>query len=115
MTNNLKAERTLTAEELDTILAIGEHEQSGRVTNYELKELVRVYRLQSLSTQQPMGEVRDEMVERAARAIAGTAYEGVYFTTRTRQQYIDAEWRNHSTDARTALTAAIHPNQESGE
>lgn len=79
--------------------------------NAELQSI----RSQSLSTQQPMGEVTDEMVERSARAIAGTAYEGIYFTARTRQQYIDAEWRNHSTDARTALTAALHPNQESGE
>jgi hypothetical protein len=37
-------EMTLDDEELDTILAIGRNEQSGRVTNYELKELVRVYR-----------------------------------------------------------------------
>jgi len=34
----------LDEEELDTILSIGRNEQSGRVTNYELKELVRVYR-----------------------------------------------------------------------
>lgn len=48
----------------------------------------------------------DDEVEAAARAIAGTAYEGIYFTTRTREEYIEAEWRNHSTDARTAITAA---------
>lgn len=35
---------TLDEEELDTILAVGRNEQSGRITNYELKELVRVYR-----------------------------------------------------------------------
>lgn len=51
--------------------------------------------------------VSEEMVERAARAIAGTAYEGVYFTTRSREEYIDAEWRNHETDARTAIREAL--------
>lgn len=35
---------TLDEEELDTILAVGRNEQSGRVTKYELDELVRVYR-----------------------------------------------------------------------
>lgn len=57
-------------------------------------------------TQQPVA-ITDEMVERAARAIAGTAYEGIYFTSRSREQYIEAEWRNHETDARTALNAAL--------
>lgn len=51
--------------------------------------------------------VTEAMVERAARAIASTAYDGIYFTTRSREQYVEAEWKVHQTDARTALTAAL--------
>lgn len=48
---------TLDAEELDTILAIGRNEQSGRVTNYELKELVRVYQ-EALALRTPSDGVK---------------------------------------------------------
>lgn len=51
--------------------------------------------------------ITDEMVERAARAIASTNYDGIVYTTRSRQNYINAEWRRHQTDARTALTAVL--------
>lgn len=34
----------LTDDELETILTIARNRQSGRITEYEIKELVRVYR-----------------------------------------------------------------------
>lgn len=40
----MSEELKLDNDDLETIIAIGRNQQSGRVTNYELKELVRVYR-----------------------------------------------------------------------
>lgn len=46
---------TLDADELETILIIARNGQSGRITEYEIKELVRVYNLiLSLVNQEPL-------------------------------------------------------------
>jgi len=52
MTNNLKAERTLTAEELQYLIDTTQHRPQYQSAFLELQHL----RSQSLSTQQPMGE-----------------------------------------------------------
>ena len=62
MPSDQEAMFTLDAEELDTILAIGRNDQSGRVTNYELKELVRVYRQAQAASATPQGEPVDDWV-----------------------------------------------------
>lgn len=61
-------------------------------------------RSQSLSTQQPMGEVTDEMVERASKAMDEKFSEA----------FLDV-WPDWDGLARLALNAALHPNQERGE
>jgi len=114
--NNLKAERTLTAEnrvsdERLTLIASGIADRLGvgasgapdleRDIASAITELLAL-RSQSLSTQQPMGEVREEMVERGL------------------QQYSEGGCMGLSHEERrevvaSILYAALHPNQESGE
>lgn len=101
MTNNLKAERTLTAEELQTIIDGCEKATPGDPATVKAMASMA---LQSLSTQQPMGEVTDEMVERASKAMDEKFSEA----------FLDV-WPDWDGLARLALNAALHPNQESGE
>lgn len=151
MTNNLKAERTLTAEAsdadwLDEAARYFENRPIGgedmafwaNVTNAErCRSIARSLRSQSLSTQQPMGEVTNEMQIEALRLLkahderedkvqeiledlreivllmpAASRPEGLMkqaqaavYAMRGRTRLMDDE----------AITAALHPNQESGE
>ena len=119
MTNNLKAERTLTAERLTPDQIDKAWELIDRLENFQSyrgEELddgdytdisVAIYFLrnllpsQSLSTQQPMGEVTDEMVTKGADAL--------------QKMYHGGEDEPFHLMAKAVLTAALHPNQESGE
>lgn len=102
MTNNLKAERTLTAEELQKLFPNGVPvvamkvlfpEKSGPLSTEEVRLILR-----SLSTQQPMGEVTDEMVERASKAMDEKFSEA----------FLDV-WPDWDGLARLALNAASTP------
>ncbi len=160
MTNNLKAERTITAEELPkTELERAAHAllnnlwqkvYSGSRTFEEnwdamdrtypaskwLQDELKAFRSQSLSTQQPMGEVRVKALEWSG-IIPGRIYADIYMIERLELD----DWRlflrsnSHGDwptflagpfsldeaksaaqeDYRQRILSALHPNQESGE
>lgn len=124
MTNNLKAERTLTAEELQNLvssLKLGSTVMTRNLID-ALEELQRL-RSQSLSTQQPMGEVR---LPRLTQALICAAAEGHYGKHRVAKSggpkgiAMTVDGRDWSFDQAfkrmwKGLASALHPNQESDE
>jgi DNA polymerase III delta prime subunit len=65
-----KIPKNLTDDDLDTILEIAKRDMSGRITMYEVNELVRVYR-DYMAAQDDPGRAPDPFVDAAERAALG--------------------------------------------
>lgn len=138
--NNLKAERTLTAEEalsnadwLDEAARYFEKRPTGsedmafwaNVANAErCRSIAKSLRSQSLSTQQPMGEVRMvyEAITNASDLLnvvilAGTAItqgdDGPVSSLTPLAMQANSVWCDLLSAG--SILSALHPNQESGE
>lgn len=115
MTNNLKAERTLTAVTDERLKSLIAHE--GRVVGaYELRSIMlelQHLRSQSLSTQQPMGEVKNRLMalDRFSQFVDGWGDEVLGLKQHQAGDYIKWSDLLHVIQS----LSAIHPNQESGE
>lgn len=122
--NNLKAERTLTAEELqklreDANYLLGFHGEIMPM-DPEIVKAMASMALQSLSTQQPMGEVTEGAVATAMREAwddicsdTGCHPVDIEHLGGTKLQFNPNHWARFT--AMYLNSVALHPNQEGGE